>query len=84
MFNVITMEGLYLAPTAIMKCPNCTGLFLSGVQQKTKLCPYCCKSINLQNAIRIAQAVNALEASEMLKQLKAKNAKNVRPKFRRV
>ncbi len=84
MFNVITMEGLCLVPTAIMKCPNCTGLFLSGVQQKTKLCPYCCKSINLQNAIRIAQAVNALEASEMLKQLKVKNAKNVHPKFRRV
>jgi len=51
--------------------------------QKTKLCPYCGKSIILQKALRIAQAANALEASEMLKQLKTQNAKNAHPKFRR-
>jgi hypothetical protein len=63
-----------------MKCPNCTGLFLAGTTQKTKICPYCCKGINLQKALRIAQANNSIEASEILKQLKAKAAKNPRPK----
>lgn len=69
-----------MAPTAIMKCPNCSGLILAGTQQKTKNCPYCGKSINLQKAQRLGQAQNAMDASEMLKQLKAKQAKNPSPK----
>jgi acetyl-CoA carboxylase beta subunit len=73
-----------MALTAIVKCPNCTGLFLSGVEQKTKMCPYCGKGVNLQKATRVAQAASAVEASELLKQLKAKNAKNVSFKVRRV
>lgn len=63
-----------------MKCPNCSGLILAGTQQKTKICPYCGKSINLQKAQRLGQAQNAMEASEMLKQLKAKQAQNPNPK----
>jgi acetyl-CoA carboxylase beta subunit len=65
-----------MAPTAIHKCPNCSGLVLAAAQQKTKICPYCGKNINLQKVQRVAQAANAMEASEILKQLKASKAKN--------
>jgi hypothetical protein len=53
---------------------------LAGSMQKTKTCPYCGKSVNLQRAQRLAKASSALEASEMLKQLKAKQASNPQPK----
>jgi len=72
-----------MAPTAIIKCPNCTGLVLAGTQQKTKLCPYCGKNINLQKAQRVAQAANAKEASEILKQLKTSKAQNPNPKTKK-
>lgn len=69
-----------MAPTLIIKCQNCNGLMLAGVQQKTKVCPYCGKSVVLQKAQRIAKATNAMEASEMLKELKAQQASNPNPK----
>jgi predicted RNA-binding Zn-ribbon protein involved in translation (DUF1610 family) len=69
-----------LAPTLIIKCPSCNGLVLAGNTQKTKNCPYCGKCITLQKALRVAQAENAIEASEIIKRLKAKTAKNPRPK----
>jgi hypothetical protein len=53
---------------------------LAGSMQKTKTCPYCGKSVNLQRAQRLAKASSAMEASEMLKQLKAKQASNPQPK----
>jgi acetyl-CoA carboxylase beta subunit len=59
-----------------MKCPNCNGLVLAGTHQKSKICPYCGKNINIQKSQRLGQAQNAMEASEMLKQLKAKQAQN--------
>ena len=71
-----------MAPTLIMKCPTCAGLFLAGVMQKTKVCPYCGKGVNLQKAVRVTKAANAIEASEVVKQLKAKNAQNPKPKFK--
>ncbi|XHH09575.1 MAG: DUF1922 domain-containing protein [Candidatus Bathyarchaeia archaeon] len=69
-----------MAPTAILKCSNCSGLVLAGTRQKTKICPYCGKNINLQKAIRVAQTANAMEASKILKQLKAEKAQNPNPK----
>jgi len=51
-------------------------LFLSGVVQKTKVCPYCGKSVNLQKAMYVAQAANVVEASELLKELKTLNGRN--------
>jgi acetyl-CoA carboxylase beta subunit len=60
-----------MAPTLIMKCPNCNGLMLTSTIQKTKTCPYCSKQVNLKTAQKIAQANTAMEASELLKQLKA-------------
>jgi acetyl-CoA carboxylase beta subunit len=71
-----------LVATVIIKCPYCAGLFLSGYTQKTKLCTYCGKKVNLQKALRLAQAANAMEASEMLKQLKIQNGKRVGRDFR--
>ncbi|MGD6935157.1 MAG: DUF1922 domain-containing protein [Candidatus Bathyarchaeia archaeon] len=73
-----------MAPTSILKCPNCSGLVLAGSRQKTKICPYCGKNINLQKAQRVAQAENAMEASEILKQLKTSKAQNPSPKTKRV
>ncbi|MCL2173120.1 MAG: DUF1922 domain-containing protein [Nitrososphaerota archaeon] len=72
---------IILAPTLIIKCFTCAGLFLAGNTQKTKRCPYCGKCINLQKAVRVAQVANSLEASELLKQLKIKNANNPRSKL---
>jgi len=62
-----------------MKCYNCKGLFLAGNTQKTRVCPYCGKSVNLQKTVCVAQAASSLEASEILKQLKAAAAQNPRP-----
>jgi acetyl-CoA carboxylase beta subunit len=83
MWKRLSEDTQKMAPTAIMRCPNCTGLVLAGAQQKTKICPYCGKNINLQKAIRVARAANALEASEMLKQLKTAEAQNPSPKPKR-
>jgi ribosomal protein S26 len=58
------------------------GLFLSGDMQKTRRCPYCGKSVNLQKAIRVAQAETAMEASELLKQLKTLNKNANQASFR--
>lgn len=69
-----------MAPTSIVKCPNCNGLMLAGIQQKTKICPYCGKTVILEKAKRVAKAASAMEASEMLKQLKADQASNPKPK----
>jgi acetyl-CoA carboxylase beta subunit len=60
-----------LKPTLIVKCPNCQGLMLTSKEQKTKVCPYCGKNVNLQKAQRIAAAKDPFEASEILKQLKS-------------
>ncbi|MCL2134492.1 MAG: DUF1922 domain-containing protein [Candidatus Bathyarchaeota archaeon] len=73
-----------MATTLILKCPNCGGLFLAGITQKTKVCPYCGKSVNLEKALRVASAVSSMEASELLKQLKTSTAKNPRSKFKGV
>ena len=59
-----------MAPTLIVKCPICDGLMLTAKEQKTKICPYCGKSVNLARAQKIAQTDSAMEASEMLKKLK--------------
>jgi DNA-directed RNA polymerase subunit RPC12/RpoP len=61
-----------MPPKQVVKCINCKGLMLSGIEQKTKTCPYCGAKVTLKNAQKIAKADNAIEASEILKQLKAK------------
>jgi hypothetical protein len=59
-------------------------LFLAGYGQKTKLCPYCGKCVDLQKVLHVAKAANAMEASELLKQLKANKAQNPNPKRKSV
>ena len=39
--------------------------------QKTKLCPYCGKRVDMSRAPRIASANNAFRASAMLRKLKS-------------
>ncbi|MDR1993589.1 MAG: DUF1922 domain-containing protein [Nitrososphaerota archaeon] len=60
-----------MPPTFIMKCTKCGGYILSNKTQKTKICPYCGKNINLQRAQRIAAAESAPEASALLRKLKS-------------
>jgi uncharacterized protein YlaI len=40
-------------------------------EQKTKLCPYCGKRVDMLRAQRVASASNAFKASTMLKKLKS-------------
>jgi hypothetical protein len=60
-----------MTPTLIVKCPKCGGLMLTARGQKTKICPYCGLQVNLLKAQKVASAVNAFEASEILRKLKS-------------
>jgi acetyl-CoA carboxylase beta subunit len=62
--------------TVIVECQKCKGLLLTGVDQKTRCCPYCSTKIDLKKTKRLAWANSAAEASEMLRQLKAKRQDN--------
>jgi hypothetical protein len=68
--------------TLVVKCTQCGGLTLAAKEQKTKICPYCGKQINLQKAPRMAAADTALEASEILRKLKSIKKHNARPNER--
>jgi DNA-directed RNA polymerase subunit RPC12/RpoP len=61
---------LTVAVTVIVECSRCSGLFLAGVEQKSRTCPFCGVRIELQKAKRLASAQNAFEASELLKKIK--------------
>jgi acetyl-CoA carboxylase beta subunit len=65
-----------MKPTLIVKCPNCQGLMLISKEQKTKVCPYCGKNVNLLKAQKVAAAKDPFEASEMLKKLKSQQGFN--------
>jgi acetyl-CoA carboxylase beta subunit len=54
----------------IIKCTKCANLLIASAEQKTRTCPYCSATVNLQKSQRIASASNAYEASEILKELK--------------
>jgi endogenous inhibitor of DNA gyrase (YacG/DUF329 family) len=60
-----------MTTTLIVKCPECGGLMMATKGQKTKLCPYCGKRVDMLRAQRVASASNAFKASEMLKKLKS-------------
>ena len=60
-----------MGTTLIVKCPKCAGLMLSAKVQKTKICPYCGKQVNLIRAQKVAAASTAFEASELLRKLKS-------------
>jgi acetyl-CoA carboxylase beta subunit len=68
-----------MAPKHILKCTKCGGYILAAPTQKTKVCPYCGININLQKAIRVAAAKDAIEASEIIKRLKAEKGFNRKP-----
>lgn len=60
-----------MAPKLVLKCTKCGGYILAAPDQKTKICPYCGITVNLQKAQRVAAAKDAIEASEIIKHLKA-------------
>jgi hypothetical protein len=62
--------------TLIVKCTQCGGLTLSAKGQKTKICPYCGKNINLLKAQKLTACNNSFEASEILRKLKSKQKTN--------
>ncbi len=64
-------EANKMGATIIVKCTQCGGLTLAGMEQKTKICPYCGVHINLLKAKKVAAANNAMEASEILRKLKS-------------
>jgi uncharacterized Zn finger protein (UPF0148 family) len=59
-----------MTKTNIVKCQKCGKLALAKAKQKTKTCPYCGATINLQTAKTIARAETAEKASEILRNIK--------------
>ncbi|MFA5572486.1 MAG: DUF1922 domain-containing protein [Crenarchaeota archaeon] len=68
-----------MKPTIIYKCQKCGNYTLAANTQKTKHCPYCGTTINLQKAQKIAAGKNAFEASEILKHLKTQRGFDRKP-----
>jgi acetyl-CoA carboxylase beta subunit len=60
-----------MTTTLIVKCPECGGLMLATKGQKTKLCPYCGKHVDMLRTQKVASASNAFKASAMLRKLKS-------------
>jgi len=58
----------------IIQCPHCGNYLAVSVRQKTKLCTYCGRRINILRAKHIAYAKDGREASAILRALKAKKA----------
>jgi hypothetical protein len=67
-----------MPPTNIIECNRCGGLLLAPKTQKTRTCPYCNTKIYLHKAKQLADAENALEASQILRKLKAQRQDNSR------
>jgi hypothetical protein len=68
-----------MTPTLIMKCTNCGGYILAAKAQKTKICPYCGVTVNLQKAQKVAAANTAFEASEIMRKLKSERGFDRKP-----
>jgi uncharacterized Zn finger protein (UPF0148 family) len=65
-----------MTQTAIIECPHCSGLLLAPMDQKTRTCPFCNTRIELHKAKRLAKAVNAIAASEILRKIKTERKDN--------
>jgi uncharacterized Zn-finger protein len=63
-----------MTKTNIVKCPKCGKLALAKANQKTKTCPYCGATMNLQTAKTIARADTAEEASDILRNIKIRKS----------
>lgn len=61
-----------MAPTLIIECNRCSGLFMATDSQKTRTCPYCGTRVDVRKAKKVASAKNAFEASEMLREIKSR------------
>jgi uncharacterized Zn finger protein (UPF0148 family) len=63
----------------ILKCTKCGGYILAAKDQKTKICPYCGVTVNLQKAQKVAAASTAFEASEIVRKLKSERGFDPKP-----
>jgi DNA-directed RNA polymerase subunit M/transcription elongation factor TFIIS len=63
-----------MASTLIVACSRCGGLLLAKADQKTRGCPHCGYTIQLQKAKKMGSANTANEASIMLRKLKSEAA----------
>jgi len=62
--------GEVMTSFLIVACSRCGRLLLAKTGQKTRTCPYCGSKVALDKAKKLASAVNAYEASELLQKLK--------------
>jgi ribosomal protein S27AE len=60
--------------TSVVACSRCGGLLLAKIEQKTRTCPYCGYTVNLERAKKLASANTTLEASKLLQRLKEEAA----------
>ena len=56
----------------VIVCPKCGKLLLAYSNQKTRTCPYCRKRIVVSEAVKVAKAESARDASIIIQKLKAK------------
>jgi len=54
----------------ILECDRCGGFLLAKAEQRSRTCPYCGFKIVLHKAKKVASAINAYEASNILQKLK--------------
>jgi len=59
-----------MTPTLIIVCSKCGGLLMAKSDLKTRTCPYCGSTVQVEKAKRLASAPNSYEASEILRKLK--------------
>jgi uncharacterized Zn finger protein (UPF0148 family) len=59
-----------MASTLIIVCPRCGGLLLAKNGTRTRTCPYCGHTVNVQKARKLASANTANEASAILRKMK--------------
>lgn len=63
-----------MTSTLIVVCPRCGGLLLAKAETKTRTCPYCGHTVNVQKARKLASANTASEASAILRKMKSEAA----------
>ena len=55
-----------------VECSNCRRFLLATSDKKTRMCPYCGKRVNLQDARIVAKSESSEEARRLLQELKVR------------
>jgi uncharacterized CHY-type Zn-finger protein len=72
----LSLERNKMTATAVVECGKCKGLLLATKSQKTRICPYCGAKVNVQKAKHLTTAVDAFQASQILRKLKTERQTN--------